>query len=340
VDRPPGRDHPIAASSDGDPILAAGALCWRAGAQGLEVLLVLSARWGDWSWPKGKAEPGESLPECAVREVAEETGARIELGVPLTPVTYVLDDGRVKTVHYWAGRVRQQAARSAGVDEIEQSIWLPVARARERLTRPGDFAPLDDLLDRAERGVLDTRPLLVLRHAKARSRAHWGGEEATRPLTRTGRRQAQGLAGLLTGWDPERVLTSPWARCRQTLEPYLTRRSAGAPGPVTAEVLPLLSEAGLEHDPDRVRRLVEELLARPANVLLCTHRPLLPAVVAALTPAAGPEVAELLPDGDPWLSTAEVLVVQVVGHRHSHRVVRRLQSVERYRGETHRNLRH
>ena len=74
---------------------AAGAIVWRGTGRTLEVLLVHRPRYDDWSWPKGKLDPGESLPACAVREVAEETGHSIVLGLPLPQVKYRLEDGRL-----------------------------------------------------------------------------------------------------------------------------------------------------------------------------------------------------------------------------------------------------
>lgn len=319
------------------PVLAAGAICWRLGpGGGLEVLLVLSARWGDWSWPKGKLGRSESLPECAVREVFEETGVRVELGVPLPMVSYVLPDGQAKTVRYWAGRVRDSGPRTADPTEIADVAWLSVPKARERLTRPGDRAPLDELLDLARRDRLNTRPLLVLRHAKAKSRARWSGEEADRPLIRTGRDQAHAVAGLLACWDPERMLCSPWARCRQTLQPYLEQRGTARPGPL--EVVPLLSEQGLRNNPRRIGETVAELLAGDRSALLCTHRPVLGAVVEAVAEFTDLAVRHQLPDGSPWLSPAEVLVLHISDHQSLRQVTHRIHSVERYRGESGRNL--
>jgi 8-oxo-dGTP diphosphatase len=331
--KPAGRKATPQPNRPGPIELAAGALCWRpAAGGGLELLVVRSARYGDWSWPKGKLDPGESMPECAVREVAEETGARIELGVPLPSVSYVLPDGRDKTVRYWAARVRETAPPTATEEEISDVAWLPVEAVRERLTRPGDFAPLDALIDLDQRGRLDTYPVLVVRHAKARSRAHWDGGEADRPLTSAGRRQAQGLAGLLACWQPERPLSSPWARCLQTLRPYL--------GEVAPKVLPQLSEQGHRDDPAQVPALVGELLEDAGrSVLLCTHRPVLPAVVSALAQAADEAVRRQLPEGDPWLAPAEVLVAHVCrDQRHS--VTQRIHSVEQHRGESPRNNLH
>ena len=71
-------------------IRAAGALLWRPAEQGPEVALVHRPRYGDWSFPKGKALPGEHVLITAVREVREETGVRITLGRRLNSATDVL----------------------------------------------------------------------------------------------------------------------------------------------------------------------------------------------------------------------------------------------------------
>jgi 8-oxo-(d)GTP phosphatase len=91
-----------------DAIRAAGAVLWRAGpapgepgGPAVQVALVHRARHDDWSFPKGKARPGEHTLLCAVREVTEETGLTPVLGRPLQPVLYQVD-GRVKRVEYWS----------------------------------------------------------------------------------------------------------------------------------------------------------------------------------------------------------------------------------------------
>ena len=326
--------------STAETVLAAGAICWRLDPNGeLEVLLVRNARWEEWSWPKGKLDSGESLPECAAREVFEETGVRAELGVPLSSVSYVLPTGPEKTVRYWAARVRASGPRTASTAEISDVEWLSVPATLERLSRPGDRAPLEELVELAERGRLDTRPLLVLRHAKARGRGRWDGEEADRPLTGAGRRQAWAVAGLLACWAPERVLTSPWARCLETLQPYLDQREFDGRRPsVEPETAPPLSEQGLRNNPERIAEIVAELLAGGRSALLCTHRPVLAVVVHSLAEATALGVRDRLPDSDPWLSPAEVLIAHVSGRRHAHTVMRRIHSVERYRAEVLRSV--
>src|SRR5436309_1142685 len=86
------------------PVLAGGCVAWRPGTDGPEVAVVHRPRYDDWSLPKGKLDPGETLTACAVREVAEETGLTVRLGARLGRVHYVGPTGP-KTVHYWAAQV-------------------------------------------------------------------------------------------------------------------------------------------------------------------------------------------------------------------------------------------
>ena len=138
----------------------------------IEVLMVHRPRYHDWSWPKGKAENGEPLVAAAVREVEEETGQVITLGVPLTTQRYRLGGGQTKEVHYWVGtpvpagyaseRLRAPVARAPRT-EIDQTAWTSPERAADMLTRRGDRRLLADIVARAREGRLVTTTLLVLR---------------------------------------------------------------------------------------------------------------------------------------------------------------------------------
>ena len=92
----------------GEPrdVRAAGALVTRkGGSKEPQVLLVHRPKYDDWSFPKGKLDPGEHELTAAVREVAEETGLDVRLGPPLTPQRYPMAHGRFKHVDYWTAKV-------------------------------------------------------------------------------------------------------------------------------------------------------------------------------------------------------------------------------------------
>src|SRR3954462_2963493 len=87
------------------PVLAAGAVVWRVIDGQTKVLLVHRTQHKDVSLPKGKVDPGATLPQTAVREIFEETGLTVTLGAPLGVVEYTLPNGRDKIVHYWSAEV-------------------------------------------------------------------------------------------------------------------------------------------------------------------------------------------------------------------------------------------
>jgi 8-oxo-dGTP diphosphatase len=93
--------------------------------------------------------------------------------------------------------------------------------------------------------------LYVVRHGKAGSRSAWNDRDDLRPLTKPGRRQADALAEMLAGHGVERILSSPYVRCRQTVEPLAERlrlpvdlSDALEEGAPRSEVLALLDKVG------------------------------------------------------------------------------------------------
>ena len=113
-------------------VRAAGGIVTRIGSGGPEVLLVHRPAYDDWAFPKGKADPGESDDDCALREVEEETGLRCELGDEVGETSYVDAHGRQKTVRYFA--MRPLDGEYAPHREIDEIAWLSFPDASAKLT--------------------------------------------------------------------------------------------------------------------------------------------------------------------------------------------------------------
>lgn len=266
-------------------VRAAGAVVTRRGG---DVLLVHRPRYDDWSFPKGKLDPGEHPVTAAVREVAEETGLDVRLGPPLPGQRYELTNGRTKAVSYWTARVigDDDVSRYAVNHEIDEVAWFAWDKAREVLTYEHDRETLDDARPLRRK----TRALVVLRHAQARSRRVWRDDDRRRPLVKAGGAQAQRLVPLLAGFDVTAVHTSSSTRCIDTVAPY-----AHATG------WPLVTHDGLTEEDasiESVVDLVDDLLEAREGAVICTHRPVLPTVLDAIG----------VP-GDVQLEVGEMLVV-------------------------------
>jgi len=127
-------------------VRAGGGVVVRDGAGGIEVAVVHRPRYDDWSLPKGKLEPGESFAEGAVREVAEETGLRCEIGEELSPVSYRDGRGRLKLVRYWV--MRPADGEFVANEEVDALEWLPLAAAIRRLQYEHDRKLITELGER------------------------------------------------------------------------------------------------------------------------------------------------------------------------------------------------
>jgi 8-oxo-dGTP pyrophosphatase MutT (NUDIX family) len=128
-------------------VRAAGGVVERRGDNGTEVLLVHRPRYDDWTFPKGKALPGESDEACALREVEEETGLRCMLGRELAGTAYA-SGGGLKVVRYW---VMSPSSGEAGArHEVDDVRWLPVDQAAALLSYDRDRRVLASFADRLE----------------------------------------------------------------------------------------------------------------------------------------------------------------------------------------------
>jgi len=118
-------------------VRAAGGLVIRDG----EVLLVHRPKYDDWSFPKGKCDPGESDEACALREVEEETGFRCELLDEIGRTEYVDSRGRPKRVRWWL--MRPTEGEFSPGDEVDAVRWTPPAGAIELLSYDRDLPLLE-----------------------------------------------------------------------------------------------------------------------------------------------------------------------------------------------------
>lgn len=132
---------------------AGGAILRRGPDGGLEVALVHRPHREDWTFPKGKVEPGETLEECARREVAEETGFTCRLGPFIGHTEYRHRSDRPKVVAYWTMTIERGAfAPGREVDELR---WVTLEGARDLLTWDRDVELLGALDAAARELVVD-----------------------------------------------------------------------------------------------------------------------------------------------------------------------------------------
>ena len=120
-------------TSDSEPeIRAAGGIVHRTNGEATEVLVVHRPKYEDWSLPKGKLDPGETLEQAALREVEEETGVRSELGSHVGSNEYRDRHGRSKRVDWYL--MEPIDGDFTPNDEVDEIRWLPPAEAAELLT--------------------------------------------------------------------------------------------------------------------------------------------------------------------------------------------------------------
>ena len=112
--------------------------------------------------------------------------------------------------------------------------------------------------------------MLLIRHAQAGNRKDWKGDDVLRPLSERGLRQARRLVTSLDGWGVQRILSSPYTRCQETVNPL-----AKALG-IKVEVVEALAEGHGAEALVLVRTLAHE------KVALCTHGDVIPDVLVPL----------------------------------------------------------
>ena len=258
------------------PVLAAGAVCWRLVDGKARVLLVHRGDRADVSLPKGKLDPGETLPQTAVREIAEETGLAITLGAPLGTVEYTLPSGREKVVYYWSAEVGDHALELSSFSpntEIASIEWVPLEKARKKLSYAHDIDVLDRFEERLLAGRARTFAIIALRHGTAVPPSTWDGEDSTRPLMQRGADQALSIAPAIAAYAPAKLISSTAARCLATIAPL-----AGRLG-LEVKASKAVSQDAWETATGNVEKVVAKRLAKRVTAVICSHGPVLPDVI-------------------------------------------------------------
>jgi 8-oxo-dGTP diphosphatase len=238
---------------------------FRESSQGkLKVLIAHRPRYDDWGLPKGKADKGETPEQTAVREVLEETGYRCRVVAPMGTTRYRINSG-IKEVNWFAMRPLPDSPGFTKNNEVDEIRWVSRKQAKAKLDYENDrsLVAAPGLKRLARTGTL-----FLLRHAAAGDRATFDGVDAVRPITKKGKRQSAAIAESLRDRGIERIYTSPYTRCVQTVE-----QLAEVIGAKVHE-----SDALAEGpDIDGAYDLADELVGY--NAVLCTHGDVIPAVM-------------------------------------------------------------
>ena len=265
-------------------VFAAGAVCWRIVDGKVRVLVIHRTVHRDVSLPKGKVDPGETLPQTAVREIAEETGLGVHLGVPLGVTNYTMPNGREKVVHYWAAEVSDEAVLASTFrpnGEVAALEWLSIKKAMAALTYERDAEILERFRMLVQEGVTHTFAIIALRHAKATPPYSFTGTDAQRPLTERGLGEARAIVPSLATFGPRKIVSSTAVRCRQTVHPV--SKALG----LTVKTTDAISQDAFEYGESDIRTVVGKRVARGVTSILCSHGPVLPEIVREVALATG-----------------------------------------------------
>jgi 8-oxo-(d)GTP phosphatase len=146
--------------------------------------------------------------------------------------------------------------------------------------------------------------LLVVRHANAGRRSAYKGDDRQRPLSPRGRAWATALVPLLTRFEPQTVMSSPFVRCVQTVAP--TAEAAD----LTVQPTDALAEGRGAEGLSLLERLADR------SVVLCTHGDVATAMLGALwsDPERSPPPSLKLQKGDVWVIESDGSSLVIVDH--------------------------
>lgn len=246
-------------------IQAAGGLIIRTTPKNrIRVLVAHRPRYDDWSLPKGKVDKGETFAETAVREVLEETGQHCRIVAPLETTRYRIGSG-IKEVDWFVMRPLPDSPGFKKNSEVDKVKWLSRRKAIQILDYERDRHLVKDF---DLRKLSQTGTLRLLRHATAGDRTKWTDDDRARPLTKKGKRQSEAIAEKLASAGIERVISSPYERCIQTVKPLA--KAIGA----KVEIHDALAE---DADIDAAYDMIHDVVG--ANAVLSSHGDIIPAVI-------------------------------------------------------------
>ena len=274
-----------------EAISAAGAVVWRKHKDNFtEVAIIHRPKYDDWSFPKGKIEVGESLIACAHREVLEETNLQTEFGPHLGQVEYFTPDG-LKKVTYWSAKVIAEKPFRTNT-EVDQLKWIPITKVIEVLTNETD----KEIFDKFVKVKFNSKPFILLRHARAITRDEWQGEDDDRPLSSSGQNQAMRLLSTYQVFNIDQIHSSDAVRC------YDTVKSMAKGLDIKLEVSSKLSESTYKKDKEKAFDYVRELIKEDKSILICSHNPILPKMLNKITKKSEIEADEdKLSPADGWV---------------------------------------
>lgn len=139
----------IPTDAPNDLIRAAGGVVYRNNAQGhIEIACIFREARGDWTFPKGKLDPGENFEQAAVREVLEEIGMHCHIERFIGTTNYIHRKGKPKIVAYYLMAVNKGEFEPN--EEVDELVWLPLEEVRAHLSHERDQELFDLLLDSPE----------------------------------------------------------------------------------------------------------------------------------------------------------------------------------------------
>jgi len=234
---------------------------------GLRVLVAHRPKYDDWSLPKGKIDDGETSEEAAVREILEETGQHCRIAASLGTSRYRIGQG-IKEVDWFLMRPLPDSPGFQKNIEVDKVKWLSRRKAVDILDYERDV----ELVSTPElKKLTETGTVRFLRHANASSKDETKVPDRERSLTKKGRKQSLAIAESLASTGIERILSSPYKRCVQTVEPLA--EMTGAP----IEIHEALAE---DSNPDDTYDVIHEVAG--SNTVLCSHGDVIPAAINRL----------------------------------------------------------